>query len=152
MKVILQEKIANVGDVGDQVNVKPGFGRNYLIPQNKAVMATVGNIAEFEKHRAELEKKAAEILAAAQARAETLHTLELTLEAQASDEGKLFGSIGPRDIADAAVAVGTELEKREVHLPEGPIRNVGEYQVDVQLHSEVMTTIKVTVVSAATEE
>ncbi len=149
MKVILQEKIANLGQVGDQVNVKPGYARNYLIPKNKVVMATPSNIADFEKRRAELEKRAAEVLAAAQARADKIAEVTVTLETQASDEGKLFGSIGPRDIADAVVAAGHELNKSEVLMPEGPIRQTGEYEIHVQFHSEVTGAIKVVINPAA---
>jgi large subunit ribosomal protein L9 len=151
MRVILQEKVANLGDVGDQVSVKPGYGRNFLLPQGKAVMATADNIADFEKRRAELEKKAAEVLASAEKRAGELAKVTVTIEAQASDEGKLFGSVGPRDVADAVTETGIELAKSEVLLPEGPIRAVGEYDVAVQLHSEVVTNIKVEVVAIAGE-
>lgn len=147
MKVILQDKVANLGVVGAQVTVRPGYARNYLIPTGRAVRATERNLAEFEKRRAEFEKRAADILAAAQARAEKISAIAVKLAANASDEGKLFGSIGPREIAEAVTAQGEALNKSEVHLPEGPIRELGEYQVDVQLHSDVMTTIKVEIVA-----
>ncbi len=147
MKIILQDKVANLGVVGDQVSVRPGYARNFLIPTGRAVRATERNLAEFEKRRAEFEKRAADILSAAQARAAKINVIIVKLTANASDEGKLFGSIGPREIADAVTAQGEALNKSEVHLPEGPIREVGEYQVDVQLHSDVMTTIKVEIVA-----
>lgn len=137
MQVILKEKVANLGSVGDVVDVKPGYARNFLIPRGRAVRATPESIAEFEKIRADLERKAAEVLAAAKARLEKVEALGLVLEAQASDEGKLFGSVGPRDIADAATKAGVELTKSEVKLPEGPIRAVGEFEVDIVLHSDV---------------
>lgn len=142
MKVILQEKLANLGDVGDQVTVKSGYARNYLLPFGKAVLATQENIAEFEKHRAELEKKSAEHLAEAQARADKLKNLEIEINVQASEEGKLFGSVGPRDIAMAVSEKGFELAKSEVLMPEGPIRQVGDYDIDLHLHGEVNATIK----------
>ena len=145
MKVILQEEVANLGKVGDQVSVKPGFGRNYLIPYNKAVPATPEAIADFEKRRAELEKTAAELLAVAKQRADKLADLSVTLSANAGEEGKLFGSISPRDIAEAITEAGIAVEKREVDLPEGPIRTTGEYEVHVQLHSDVKATVKLVV-------
>ena len=145
MKVILQEKVANLGTVRDEVNVKPGYARNYLLPYGKALPATAENLAEFSKRRAELEKAAAELLARAQARAKTLTEQSFTIAANASDEGKLFGSVGPREIAEAIVASGIEVEKREVDLPEGPIRQVGEYDIHVHLHSDIVVTIKVKV-------
>ena len=150
MKVVLQEKIANLGNVGDQVVVKPGFARNYLLPFNKALPATNENIAQFEARRAELEKAAAEVLTIAQRRADQLKELTVTIEAQAGDEGKLFGSIGPKDIAEAVTKAGVELSKSEVDLPEGPIRNIGEYQVKVILHSDVTANVNVHVVTVAT--
>lgn len=148
MRVILQEKIAKLGGVGDQVSVKPGYGRNYLIPQQKAVLATPANIAEFGERRAELEKAAAEVLVVAQERAKKLEALPIKVEAQAGDEGKLFGSVGPRDIAEAATRAGVELAKSEVSMPEGPIRQIGEYEISANLHSEVKATLKVEIVPA----
>lgn len=145
MRVILQEKVAKLGKVGDQVTVKRGYGRNFLIPQGKAVMATPENIEVFERNRAELEKRAAEVLAQAQARFEKLADLVVTIMAQAGEGGKLFGSVGARDVADAVTAAGVELEKSEVRLPEGPIRQTGEFEIGVYLHSEVTGNIKVVV-------
>lgn len=147
MEVILLENIGNLGGLGDKVNVKPGYGRNYLIPQGKAVPATESNVAEFEARRAELERAAAETLTAAQTRAEALAALgTITIEANAGEEGKLFGSIGTRDIAAAVAAAGSEIDKSEVRLPDGALRELGEYSVAVQLHPEVITEIAVAVV------
>ena len=149
MQVILLDKIGNLGGLGDQVNVKSGYARNLLIPQGKAVMATKDNVAMFETRRAELEAKVAEQLAAAQARAETVNTLEgVTIASKAGDEGKLFGSIGTRDIADAITAAGVAVAKSEVRLPEGALRNTGEFEVSIQLQSEVFATAKITIVAA----
>lgn len=145
MQVILREKVANLGKVGDVVNVKPGFARNFLIPRGSAVRATAQSIADFEKVRADLERKAAEVFAQAEARMQKIVGLELVLEALASDEAKLFGSVGPREIAEAAVAAGVELCNSEVKLPEGPIRAVGEFEADVVLHSDVHGKLKVVV-------
>lgn len=146
MEVILLENVANLGTLGDKVNVRPGYGRNFLLPQKKAVPATKENVEMFEARRAELEKAAAEALAAAQARAEKLAELgQVTIRAQAGDEGKLFGSVAVADIADAVSSAGIELEKREVTLPEGPIRLIGEYEIELQLHAEVLQSIKVIV-------
>ena len=147
MEVILLEKIGNLGGLGDKVDVKAGFGRNYLIPQGKAVPATEDAVAQFEARRAELEASAAEALAAAEARGAELNALQLiTIAANAGEEGKLFGSIGTRDIADAVIAAGVEIDKAEVRLPEGALREVGEYEVDIQVHGEVTATIAVAVV------
>ncbi|MGM0449731.1 MAG: 50S ribosomal protein L9 [Pseudomonadota bacterium] len=146
MNVILLEKIHKLGDLGDQVKVKPGFGRNYLVPYGKAVPATKANIEAFEERRAELEKAAAERLKAAQARGEALEGASITIEAKAGEEGKLFGSIGVRDIADAVSANGTAVEKSEVLLPEGPIRLTGEYEITLQLHTDVQATIQLNIV------
>ncbi|OOF26893.1 50S ribosomal protein L9 [Salinivibrio proteolyticus] len=149
MQVILLDKIGNLGGLGDQVTVKSGYARNFLIPQGKAVMATKTNIEHFEARRAELEAKVAEQLAAAQARAEKVEALEaVEIASKAGDEGKLFGSIGTRDIADAVTAAGIEIAKSEVRLPEGALRNTGEYEISVQLHSDVFATVKVNVVAA----
>lgn len=146
MEVILLQNIKNLGGLGARVNVKAGYGRNYLIPQGKAVPATGINIETFEARRIELERQAAESLAAAQNRAERLGALVVTLAAKAGDEGKLFGSIGTRDIAEAISKSGEAVEKSEVRLPAGALRNVGEYEVALQLHGDVSTTIKVNVV------
>lgn len=150
MQVILLDKIGNLGALGDQVSVKAGYARNFLFPKGKAVPATKANIESFEARRAELEAKVAEELAASQVRAEKLEALaEVTLVSKAGDEGKLFGSIGTRDIADAITAVGLEVAKSEVRLPNGTIRETGEFDVAIQLHSEVTTTIKVIVIAEA---
>ena len=147
MEVILLEKVGKLGGLGDQVTVKPGFGRNYLVPQGKAVPATKDNVEKFEARRAELEAAAAEKLTAAQARAESLNEKEVTIVAKAGDEGKLFGSIGTKDIADAITAAGADVAKAEVRLPEGALRNVGEFEIALQLHAEVTTAVNVTVVA-----
>jgi large subunit ribosomal protein L9 len=145
MEVILLEKIENLGVMGDKVNIKPGYGRNYLIPKGKAAPATEANIAAFEARRAELEKVAAETLAAAGARRDRLADMNITITAKAGDEGKLFGSIGTADIADAINAAGVTVERHEVRLPEGAYRQVGEYEVQLHLHTDVNTTIKLTI-------
>ena len=147
MQVILLEKVGKLGGLGDQVNVKAGYGRNFLIPFGKAVPPTKTNIAEFDARRAELEKAAAEKSANAEARAAKLAELVITIEANAGDEGKLFGSIGTRDIADAITAAGEAVNKSEVRLPNGVIRELGEYDVDIQLHSDVTQTVKLAVVA-----
>lgn len=146
MEVILLEKIKNLGTLGSRVNVKAGYGRNFLIPQGKAVPATEANVATFEARRAELERQAAEALAAAQARAERLAALSVNLAAKAGDEGKLFGSIGTRDLSDAITAAGEAVDKSEVKLPNGPLRTIGEFDIAVQLHGDVIATVKVNVV------
>ena len=149
MQVILLDKIGNLGGLGDQVNVKSGYARNFLIPQGKAVMATKGNVEMFEARRAELEAKVAEQLTAAEARAEKVNALEgVSIASKAGDEGKLFGSIGTRDIADAITAAGVEVAKSEVRLPEGALRNIGEFEVSIQLHSEVFATANIAIVAA----
>ncbi|WP_116367724.1 50S ribosomal protein L9 [Parahaliea mediterranea] len=148
MEVILLENIVNLGGLGDKVDVKAGYGRNYLVPQGKAVPATEANIAEFETRRAELEAAAAEALAAAEKRAEALNALEgVTIGANAGEEGKLFGSIGTRDIADALTAAGCEVDKSEVRLPEGALRELGDYEVDIQVHGDVTATVAIAVVA-----
>ena len=148
MQVILLDKIGNLGSLGDQVAVKSGYARNFLIPQGKAVMATKANVEHFEARRAELEAKVAETLATAGARAEQVEALEaVVIASKAGDEGKLFGSIGTRDIADAVSAAGVKVAKSEVRLPEGALRNTGEYEISLQLHSEVFATVKVNVVA-----
>ncbi len=147
MEVILLENIGNLGDLGDKVEVRSGFGRNYLIPQGKAVPATEANIAEFEARRAELERAAADTLAEAQARAEAINALGLiSIPANAGEEGKLFGSVGTRDIAEAITAAGCEVDKAEVRLPEGALRELGEYEIAVQLHGDVSAMVAVAVV------
>ncbi len=147
MEVILLEKVANLGSLGDKVKVKAGYGRNFLLPYGKAVPATADNLKAFEERRAELEKAAAEKLAEAQTRAEALEGSSVTITSKAGEEGKLFGSIGVRDIADAITATGTEVEKSEVRLPEGPIRVVGEYEIELQLHSDLTVAINLAVVA-----
>lgn len=148
MDVILLEKVGKIGTIGDKVTVKAGFGRNYLIPNGKAIFATPANIAEFEARRAELEAAAADRRADADARAAKLAALaSVKIGAHAGDEGKLFGSIGTRDIAEALNAAGVEVSKSEVKLPEGTIREIGEFDVDIQLHSDVIQTVKVVVVA-----
>jgi large subunit ribosomal protein L9 len=147
MEVILLESIGKLGQLGDKVSVKGGFGRNFLIPQGKAVPATEDNVARFEERRAELEKAEAEKLSAAQARADQFNDLELSVVAKAGDEGKLFGSIGTRDIADAISEAGIAVEKSEVRLPAGVIRTIGEFDVALQLHPEVTANMKLTVVA-----
>lgn len=142
MEVILLDKVGKLGEIGDKVSVRAGFGRNYLIPQGKAVPATDENLEAFEARRAELEAAAAEKLAEAQKRAEKLQDLVVTIEANAGDEGKLFGSIGTTDIADAVTAAGVEIDKAEVKLPEGTLREVGEFEIDLQLHADVIQSIK----------
>ncbi|KOE63870.1 50S ribosomal protein L9 [Aggregatibacter actinomycetemcomitans] len=148
MQVILLDKIAHLGKVGDQVNVKSGYARNYLIPQGKAIMATKANIEHFEARRAELEEKAAKVLAAAVDRAERLEALgSVTIASKAGDEGRLFGSIGTRDIADAITAKGVEVAKSEVRLPNGLIRTLGEHEVTFQFHGEVFSHLNVIIVA-----
>lgn len=149
MEVILQEKIRHLGNIGDRVNVASGFGRNYLLPQGMAVPATPENIQLFEVRRAELEKNAAEKLQAAQARAEKLGQLNVTIRAKAGDEGKLFGSIGTRDIAVAITEAGIEVEKSEIRLPNGVLRLTGDYDIQLQLHSDVTVDVKVKVIPEA---
>lgn len=146
MNVILLDKVENLGDVGDLVTVKPGFGRNYLLPKGKAALATPDNVAEFEARRAELEKAAAGELAAARQRADLIRGMELVVPANIGPEGKLFGSVGPVDIAAAFEKVGVEAHRSEVRMPEGPIHEAGEYKVGVHLHSEIDVEITVRVV------
>jgi len=147
MEVILLDKVANLGNLGDQVNVRPGYGRNYLIPNGKAVMATPDNKAYFEERRAELEKASADALTAAQARAEQLNGFSVEMACKAGDEGRLFGSVGTADIASAITAKGVAVAKNEVRLPTGQLRNVGEYDIDLQLHADVAATVKVAIVA-----
>lgn len=145
MEVILLEKVGNLGDLGEKVSVKPGYGRNYLIPQNKAVPASEENLRQFESRKAELEKAAGDKLENARSRAEALEGLKIAVTVQAGEEGKLFGSVGVRDITEAVLAKGFELEKSEVRMPDGPIREVGEFEVIIHLYSGVDATIKVEV-------
>lgn len=148
MQVILLDKVAHLGSVGDTVSVKAGFARNFLIPQGKAVMATKANIEHFEARRAELEAKAAANLAAAEERAAKLAALAtVTIASKAGDEGRLFGSITTRDVAEAVTAAGVEVAKSEVRLSTGPLRSTGEHEVRFQLHSEVFATLNVVVVA-----
>ncbi|MGB1239761.1 MAG: 50S ribosomal protein L9 [Pseudomonadales bacterium] len=149
MEVILLEKVGKLGALGDKVKVKAGFGRNFLVPQGKAVAATTANTAKFEERRAELEKAAADKLAAAQTRAAGLEEFVLQISSKAGEEGKLFGSIGTRDIADALTAAGQAVDKSEVRLPEGALRHVGDFPVTLHLHSEVNVEVTVTVTGEA---
>ncbi len=149
MKLVLLQKVTNLGNLGDQVSVKPGYGRNFLVPQGKAVPATAANVAEFEARRAEYEARARELSAGAEARRERLEGASVTIAANASTEGKLYGSVGPRDIAEAFTAAGLPLEKSEVVMGEGPIRRVGEFDLVVHLHADVEATVKVVVVPEA---
>jgi large subunit ribosomal protein L9 len=147
MEVILLEKISNLGNLGDKVNIKAGYGRNYLVPQGKAVPATAKKMAEFEARRAELEKAAAEKLATAQARSVALSKLEIVIAHKAGDEGKLYGSVGTHTIAEAITAAGVKVEKQEVRLPHGVIRQIGDYAVDINLHTDAVATLSIKVVS-----
>ena len=145
MELILLEKVQNLGNLGDKVKVKPGFGRNFLVPQGKAAPATEKNIALFEARRAELEKAAQDRHLIAQGRSGTLNGVVVTLNANASEEGKLFGSIGPREIAEALGQLGHEVSKSEVIMGEGPIRQTGEFRVTLNLHADIETAITVVV-------
>ena len=147
MEIILLEKVANLGGLGDKVNVKPGYGRNFLIPQGKAVIASAEKIQHFEQRRAELEKKAADELAAAHKLSETIAALNVAIAHKAGDEGRLYGSIGTKDIAEAVTAAGVAIEKQEVRLPNGPIRHVGDYEIGIQLHSDVIAILPLKVVA-----
>ncbi|MDQ2695715.1 MAG: 50S ribosomal protein L9 [Pseudomonadota bacterium] len=147
MEIILLQKVENLGNLGDRVTVKPGYGRNYLIPKGKATEATPQNIARFEARRTELEKAAAEGLAYARSRREQLTDLVVTLTVKAGAEGRLFGSVGPADIAEAVSAAGIDLSKREVHLLQGPIRQLGEYEVELQLHPDVTVPVRINVIA-----
>lgn len=147
MEVILLEKVSNLGNLGDKVNIKAGYGRNYLVPQGKAVPATAKKIEEFEARRAELEKVAAEKLAAAEARMNALSKLTIIIAHKAGDEGKLFGSVGTHAIADAITAAGVKVDKQEVRLPHGVIRQIGEYAVDISLHTDATATLSIKVVA-----
>ncbi len=147
MEIVLLENIDNLGSLGDKVSVKAGFARNFLFPGGKAKPATAENLAEFEAKRAELEKAAAEALATAQARKAAIEALEkVTITAKVGSEGKLFGSIGTADIADAITAAGTEVEKRDVRLPEGALRTTGEHEIDIHLYTDVIAAIIIDIV------
>lgn len=147
MEVILLEKVKNLGALGDKVKVKPGYGRNYLVPQGKAAPANKASLEAFEQRRSEYEAKANHLLADAQARATKFENAEAIISANASPEGKLFGSAGPREIADAFSAKGLALEKSEVIMPEGAIHNTGDYEVEISLHADVKVPVKVHVVA-----
>ncbi len=147
MEVILLQKIANLGEIGERVKVKPGFGRNYLLPGGKATLATPENIARFESRRAELEAKAASDMGSAKARAAALEGFKLSITAKAGTEGKLFGSIGTADIAEACQQAGHAIERAEVRLPGGPIRTVGEHVISLHLHSDVDVQLPLTIVA-----
>jgi large subunit ribosomal protein L9 len=146
MEVILLQKVANLGNIGDLVKVKSGYGRNFLLPHGKATLATAANKAKFEARRAELEKAAQEELAAAQARAAKFAGFKLSITAKAGSEGKLFGSVGTADIAESATGAGLPLERSEVRLPEGPIRTAGDHVVQIQLHADVVAALNLTIV------
>jgi large subunit ribosomal protein L9 len=149
MEVILLEKIAKLGNLGDKVTIKSGYGRNYLVPQGKAVVATANKIAEFEARRAELEKAAQERLNAAQARAEALQKLQVVITHKAGDEGRLFGSVGTHNIAEAITEAGVAVEKQEIRLPHGALRHVGEFPIDIHLHSDVVVTLLIKIAAEA---
>ena len=146
MEIILLEKVVNLGNLGDMVRVKAGYGRNYLIPQKKAVAATKQNIGKFEAKRAELETAQATIHEKATARAESLSGVSITLVRKAGEEGKLYGSVGTADISEAVTETGIELERNEVRLPDGPFRLAGEFDVEISLQADVTTTIQVIIV------
>lgn len=146
MNVILLEKVSKIGDVGDQVTVKAGFARNYLFPFSKAVPATRENVADYENRKTALLKAAEEKLTSAQVRAEKLNGLTVTIEANVGEEGKLFGSIGTRDIAEAVTAAAIEVEKSEIQLPGGAIRETGDYQLNITLGSDVSVEISLKIV------
>jgi large subunit ribosomal protein L9 len=148
MEVILLEKVRNLGSLGDKVNVKPGYGRNFLIPQNKAVFATEKNIQAFEARRSELEKKAQQSLSTAEQRAAKFNDTTVVIEAQASDEGKLYGSVGANEIKEALDAKSIEISKREIVMPEGPIHSVGDYTVEIHVHSDVIANLQIQIVPA----
>lgn len=147
MELILLQKVKNLGNLGDKVNVKPGYGRNFLVPQGKAAAATTTNLADFEKRRAEYEAKANQQLAGADARKAQFENVSVTIKAHASPEGKLFGSVGPRDIAEAFTNAGTALDKSEVVMSEGALRHIGEFDVQVHLHADVHIAVKVIIES-----
>ena len=147
MDVILLQKVANLGNIGDRVKVRSGYGRNFLLPKGKATLATPDNVARFEARRSELERVAREELSSAAERATAMHELKLTIPAKAGTEGKLFGSIGTSDIAEHVSRLGFKLERSEVRLPNGALRSVGEYQVGLHLHTDIDVPITVTIVA-----
>ncbi len=150
MEVLLLERIRNLGALGDKVNVKPGYGRNYLVPQGKAIYATAANLKKFEARRAELEAVEKQHLDAALAKKAAIEALgTITLHGKAGEEGKLFGSIGTRDIAEAVTAAGVEVEKSEIDLPNGVIRNLGDYEITLELHSDVVAMVKLSIITEA---
>ncbi|AOZ50131.1 50S ribosomal protein L9 [Chromobacterium vaccinii] len=149
MQIILLEKVANLGQLGDVVNVKNGFARNFLIPQGKAKRATEANLKEFDARRAELEAKQAEILADAKVRAEKLNEAVITIAQKAGVDGRLFGSVTNVDVAEAVTAFGVEVKRFEVRLPNGPFKAIGEYDIEIALHHDVVTPIKIVVVGEA---
>ena len=149
MEVILLEKVANLGNLGDKVIIKSGYGRNYLVPQGKAVPATATKIAEFEARRAELEKAAAEKLNAAQKLGNELNKLQIVITQKAGDEGRLFGSVGTHNIAEAITVAGIAIEKHQIRLPNGAIRHIGEYPIDINLHSDVIVTLTIKIAAEA---
>ncbi len=146
MDIILLEKVDRLGKLGDVVNVKPGFARNFLLPFGKAKIANATNIKELEERRVELEAKETETLANAQARKAKLDELSISITSKAGSEGKLFGSVGNADIADAVKAAGVDVEKKEVRLPNGPLRTEGAFEIDLHLHSEVNAVVKLTII------
>ena len=146
MEIILMQKVANLGNIGDRVKVKSGYGRNFLLPQGKATLATKDNIAKFEARRAEFEKAAKDELSGAQGRAAKLEGVKLTLSAKAGGEGKLFGSVGTTDIAEALRKAGHQVERSEVRMPNGPIRQAGEHTVQLHLHTDVNVDLPVVIV------
>lgn len=147
MEVILLSKVENLGGLGDKVSVRSGYARNYLIPQGKAKFATAANIKEFEALRAELEAEAASALAAAEARKASLSELKITIPAKEASEGKLFGSVGNIEVVEAIKAAGHEVEKREVRMPDGAFRNIGSYEIELHLHTDVNATITIDIVA-----
>lgn len=148
MEIILLEKVRNLGNLGDKVHVKSGYGRNFLIPQNKAVFATPKNVELFEQRRSELEKKALQALGTAEQRAAKLNDTTLVISAMASDEGKLYGSVGVNEIKDALVAKSIEICKREIVMPEGPLHSVGNFVVEIHVHSDVIANLQVEIVAS----
>jgi large subunit ribosomal protein L9 len=147
MEVILLQKVANLGNIGDRVKVRSGFGRNFLLPQGKATLATPDNIARFEARRAELERTAREHLSSAEERAAAMKDFKLIIRAKAGTEGKLFGSIGTSDIAEACTREGFKVERSEVRLPTGPLRTLGEHTVNLHLHADIDVPLHVTIIA-----